>query len=187
VHYAGNFKGENERKVTLEKEETAMSFSNTLGIKCGLSVLIISMLMLAAPSAFAQQAACVHLLVGAGYAAWMRVVSGNYASEWSDSFPIGQTRCQSLAAIGDGQPFTVQVSAVLGSSKVPCNPPNIPRVAASTTSVTFQAWGTTLNVNCEMPSVQNAKSMDTSTTPSKEGLKALEKVQKEGARLKAPK
>ncbi len=163
-----------------------MNMRMPLKIKRGIKTAIICATLFGTTAAYAQQTACVHLLVGAGYAAWMRVVSGDYASEWSDSFPIGQTRCQSLEAIGDGQPFTVQISAVLGSSKVPCQPDNIKRVAAAPGSTTFLAWGTTLNVKCEMPSAENAKALTSATTASKEGLKAAKKVKMEGMRLQAP-
>lgn len=155
-------------------------------IKRGIKTAIICAALLGTTAAYAQQSACVHLMVGAGYAAWMRVVSGDYASEWSDSFPIGQTRCKSLEAIGDGQPFTVQISAVMGSSKVHCQPDNIKRVAAAPGSTTFLAWGTTLAVKCEMPSTDNAKALTSATKASSQGLKAAKKVKMEGANLKAP-
>jgi hypothetical protein len=137
-------------------------------------------------TASAQQSACVYLKPGAGYAAWMRVVSGGYSSEWSDLFAIGQYRCQSLGSIGDGQPYTVQVSALLGSSKVACTPDNVKRVASAPGSVTYLASGTTLHVQCSMPSQEDAASADSSPTPSKEGLAAAEKVKKEGKTIKAP-
>lgn len=136
--------------------------------------------------ASAQQSACVYLQPGAGYAAWMRVVSGSYSSDWSDLFPIGQYRCQSLASIGDGQPFTVQVSALLGSSKVVCTPDNVKRVASAPGSLTYLASGTTLNVHCSMPSTEAADSADSSPNPSKAGLAAAAKVKKEGKTIKAP-
>ena len=125
-------------------------------------------------SVHAQGTACVYLEPGAGYAAWMRVVSGGYASDWSSSFPIGQTRCQSLGPIKDGQEFTVQVSAVLGSSKVPCSP-SMKKVAGSTASVVYHAWGTTLSVKCQMPGVSNE--LGGTMEPSKEGLKAKEDLE----------
>ncbi len=127
-----------------------------------------------AQSAYAQKSACVYLEPGAGYAAWMRVVSGGYASDWSSSFPIGQTRCQSLEPIKDGQEFTVQVSAVLGSSKVPCSP-SMKRVSSSEASVVYHAWGTTLSVKCQMPGVSNA--LGATMEPSAEGLKAKEALE----------
>lgn len=141
-------------------------------------------LVLGSSAVFAQQSACVSLLVGAGYAAWMRVVSGDYATDWSDSFPIGQTRCKSLAAIADGQPYTVQISAVLGSSKVPCQPANLKRVASVPGSVTYQAWGTTLNVKCEMPSADGVSNADTSVMPNKAGKAAAQKLKSHGDTLK---
>ena len=100
--------------------------------------------------AAAQANACVSLLVGAGYAAKMRVVSGKFHTDWSGSFPIGQTKCQPLDGVGDGNKFSVEVSAVLGETKT-CKPSDIVRVAASKSSVTMQAWGTTLSVKCEEP------------------------------------
>lgn len=131
--------------------------------------LFFAVLALGTQSVFAQKTACAYLEPGAGYAAWMRVVSGNYASKWSSSFPIGTTRCQSLAELKDGQQFTVQISAVLGSSKVPCSP-SLKRVSSSDATVTYHAWGTTLSVKCQMPDMNNAS--EEAIEPSKEGLKA---------------
>lgn len=125
-------------------------------------------------SAHAQKSACVYLEPGAGYAAWMRVVSGSFATDWSSSFPIGQTRCQSLDPIKDGQEFTVQVSAVLGSSKVPCSP-KMKKISNSDASVVYHAWGTTLNVKCQMPGVSNE--LGATMEPSAEGLKAKEDLE----------
>ncbi len=162
-----------------------MKHARSVATKFGLSLSVVGLLLLSAPSAHAQSSACVHLMVGAGYAAWMRVVSGDYATSWSDSFPIGQTRCKSLGNIANGREFTVEVSAVLGSSKVHCTP-SLPRVAASTATVTFQAWGTTLSVKCQMPASDSLSAVDVSTTPSKDGLKAAEVVKREGGNLKPP-
>ena len=132
---------------------------NTLAA-CGLGIGL-----LAAPPASAQSAACVNLLVGAGYAAWMAVHFGD-SYYWSSSFPIGQNRCIKLPVSGmvDGAPYTVVVSAVLGSSKVPCKPAPSPYSSKNTNSIVYNAWGTTLNVKCEMPA---AGAKDT-------GLKAAE-------------
>lgn len=162
-----------------------MKHTKSMAAKCGLSLSVVGMLLLPAPPAHAQSTACVSLLVGAGYAAWMRVVSGSYATSWSDSFPIGQTRCKSLKNIADGQEFTVQVSAVLGSSQVHCTP-SLAHVASSTATVTFQAWGTTLSVKCQMPSGDSLNAVDVSTTPSEDGLKAAEAVKSGGGNLKPP-
>lgn len=131
----------------------------------------------------AQSAACVNLLVGAGYAAWMGVRFGD-SIYWSDSFPIGQHRCVSLPVKGmvDGAPYSVVVSAVLGSSKVPCTPDPSPYSSANTSSVVYNAWGTTLNVHCAMPTADavSADGADAALNPSAEGRKALEAWKAEG-------
>ncbi len=136
-----------------------------------LATAVLGIALSSAPAS-AQSAACVHLLVGAGYAAKMHVVSGTFHTDWSSSFPIGQTKCQPLDGVGDGQTFSVQVKADLGETQT-CTPANIVRVAASKSSVTFQAWGTTLNVHCEEPStVANPEREVAARTPSAEGQKA---------------
>jgi hypothetical protein len=116
--------------------------------------LVVASLAVALPGApaRAQSNACVHLLVGAGYAARMRVVAGSFHTDWSGSFPIGKTKCQSLEGIGDGIAFSVQVKAILGKTKT-CEPSQIKRVAASPSSVTFGASGTTQDVHCREPGV----------------------------------
>jgi hypothetical protein len=142
---------------------------------CGLG----AWLLLAHPSA-AQTRACVYLTPGSGYAAWMGVKFGD-SYYWSDSFPIGETRCISLPVPGmvNGAPYDVVVSAVLGSSKVLCTPSPSPYSSGDHNTVTYLAWGTTLNVTCQMPGASGAEG---SLTPTKEGLEALEKQQKEGAK-----
>ena len=142
-----------------------------------------------APSApaMAQSAACVNLLVGAGYAAWMGVKFGD-SIYWSSSFPIGQNRCVQLPVKGmvDGAPYSVVVSAVLGSSKVPCTPDPSPYSSSNRSSVVYNAWGTTLNVHCEMPGAGNMAAdaakpdADAMVKPSEEGMKALEAWKAEG-------
>lgn len=133
----------------------------------------------------AQSAACVYLQPGAGYAAWIRVVSGSFESAWSSSFPIGQHRCVDLRPIADGAKYTVQISAVLGSSKVHCKPDNQTRVAAQTGSVTYLAWGTTFNVHCEMPSAETAAAA-ASAEPNPEGQKAAAHIAEQGDKLQPP-
>ena len=123
--------------------------------------------------AAAQSKACVSLLVGAGYAAEMRVVSGAFHTDWSGSFPIGKTVCQPLDGVGNGNKFSVEVHAILGKTQT-CTPANIVRVASSTSSVTFQAWGTTLNVKCEEPDTANAERDAATMTVNPEGKKAGE-------------
>ncbi len=122
--------------------------------------------------ASAQANACVSLLVGAGYAAQMRITSEGRGTEWSHSFPIGRTVCQSLASVADGKQFSVEVHAILGKTET-CRPSNVTRVAASRSNVTYQAWGTTGNVQCEEPSLAANTERDAATmTVSPEGQKA---------------
>ena len=120
----------------------------------------------------AQSAACVHLLVGAGFAAKMRVVYGNLHTDWSDSFAIGSTKCQSLSAVPDGSAFTVEVHALAGEDKK-CSPENIVRSSSSSSSVTFQTWGTTFCVKCQEPgATENAEMTKAARTPNPDGEKA---------------
>jgi hypothetical protein len=108
------------------------------------------------PSAlFAQQEACVSLLVGAGYAAEMQVCegtpgqSGNLCGDWSGKFAIGNTSCQPLV-MAVGQPFFVNLHAWWGDT-VTCSPSPITRINTPI-NITFQAWGQTLSPSCKMPS-----------------------------------
>ncbi len=136
-----------------------------------LMVLFLLMLM-GSGAASAQSAACVHLLVGAGFAAKMRVVYGNLHTDWSDSFAIGSTKCQSLSAVPDGSTFTVEVHALAGEDKN-CSPENVVRSAASPSSVTFQTWGTTFGVKCQEPgATENAEMTKAARTPNPDGEKA---------------
>jgi hypothetical protein len=129
--------------------------------------------------AAAQANACVSLLVGAGYAAKMRVVSGSFHTDWSDSFPIGKTKCQPLGGVGNGNQFSVEVSAVLGETKT-CKPSNVTRVAASTSNVVYQAWGSTLSVKCEEPTAEANAERDAATmSVNPDGKKAAEAPKKE--------
>lgn len=136
--------------------------------------------MLVAQPCAAQTAACVNLLVGAGYAAWMGVHFGD-SYYWSSSFPIGKTRCIKLPVPGmiNSATYTVVVSAVLGSSKVPCTPAPSPYSSSDTNSVSYNAWGTVRHVKCQMPSPANLDA-DVPITPSKEGLESLEQWKKVG-------
>lgn len=158
------------------------------GALSGAAMMIVGLGLGLAPAkpAAAQSAACVNLLVGAGYAAWMGVKLGD-SIYWSDSFPIGQHRCVALPVKGmvNGSPYSVVVSAVLGSSKVPCTPDPSPYSSSNTASVVYNAWGTTLNVHCEMPSAAAMGTAakpdpDAMAKPSAEGLKALETWKSEG-------
>ncbi|QBB68968.1 hypothetical protein ELE36_00455 [Pseudolysobacter antarcticus] len=135
-----------------------------------LALLISSVALVNVASA--QANACVSLLVGAGYAAEMRVVSGSFHTDWSSSFPIGKTVCQSLSGVGDGNKFSVEVHALAGKTKT-CTPDNVTRVAASTSNVTYQAWGSTLSVKCEEATVAANAERDAATmTVSPDGQKA---------------
>lgn len=133
----------------------------------------------AAAPAMAQSNACVHLLVGAGFAAKMRIVSGDFSTQWSDSFAIGQTKCQSLKDVTDGKTFTVEVHALAGETKK-CSPENVPRVASSPSSVTFQTWGTTFGVKCQEPgTTENAEMSEAARTPNAKGAEAAKNPPKE--------
>lgn len=158
-----------------------MNITKLSNTKTGLGVCGVGLCMLVAQPCVAQTAACVNLLVGAGYAAWMGVKLGDSIT-WSSSFPIGQSRCVKLPVPGmvNGAPYTVVVSAFLGSSKVPCTPPPSPYSSNDSNSVTYNAWGTVRDVKCQMPGVGNVGSADVPITPSKEGLKSLENWKKEG-------
>ena len=129
-----------------------MSRHRLFSVSTLLSAALLGPGLLASPPAQAQSAACVNLLAGAGYAAWMGVKFGD-SFYWSDSFPIGQYRCVKLPVSGmvDNAPYTVVVSAVLGSSKVECKQAPSPFNSKDTNSVVYNAWGTTLNVSCQMP------------------------------------
>ncbi len=135
-----------------------------------------------ASNANAQANACVSLLVGAGYAAKMRIVSGSFHTDWSGSFPIGQTKCQSLSGVGDGQKFSVEIHAILGNTKT-CTPSNVTRVASSTSNVVYQAWGTTLSVKCQEPSSEVNAERDAATlNPNPAGKKAAATAEADAAR-----
>jgi len=115
--------------------------------KCILA-LIISNIYTIPMYAHADDKACVSLLVGAGYAAKMRIVSGSFKTDWSSSFPIGKTICKSLTGVPLSQSYTVEVQAIAGQTKS-CTPSIKHSVGPE--SITFQAWGTTGNVQCKMP------------------------------------
>jgi hypothetical protein len=131
----------------------------------------------------AQSAACVHLLAGAGYSAWMAVrYQGEY--HWSSSFPIGQHRCIELPVDGmsEGDNFGVVVSAALGESKVSCKPVPQGYDPDRSSSLVYHAWGQTLNVHCQMPNADSSSVMESmDISPSDEGMEALQKHLQEGA------
>ena len=164
-----------------------MSITKLSNTRTRLGLCASGICLLAVQPSFAQSAACVYLEPGAGYAAWMAVNFGD-SYYWSPSFPIGQHQCIKLPVSGmvNGAPYTVVVSAVLGSSKVLCTPAPAPYSSSDTNSVVYNAWGTTFNVSCKMPSfgaaAEGAGAAVAPLTPSKEGLEALEKWKKEGAK-----
>jgi hypothetical protein len=124
---------------------------------------------------FAQSSACVNLLVGAGYAAYVEVVWQGGSTGWSSSFPIGKTKCQPLSGVPVGTAYTVKVAAMAGKT-VDCSPKDIVKTASGNNPV-FNAWGQTLNVHCEMPGNEASMSeMDKASTPSAEGKAAAKKA-----------
>lgn len=139
----------------------------------------VGLCVLGAQPCVAQSAACVNLLVKAGYVAWMGVHFGE-SYHWSSSFPIGQSRCIKLPVSGmvNGAPYTVVVSAAAGKSKVLCTPDPSPYSSSDTNTVSYNAWGATWSVTCKMPSPENFGT-DEPITPSKEGLESLENWKKD--------
>ena len=118
-----------------------------------LSAIVISSvfcIMAMASSVSAQQNACVHLKVGAGYAAKMRVCTGDTCKSWSGVFGIGKSKCQSLAGFPTGTIFTVQVHAQAGDTKT-CSPSDVTRNANDKTNLVYLASGTTKKVHCNQP------------------------------------
>ncbi len=113
---------------------------------------IIGVMALMATAAQAQQKACVFLKVGAGYAAEMRVVSGSWRTDWSGSFPIGQTKCQDIANLKSGAEYTVEVKAIMG--KITGCAPKVPYNPDFKGNITYFAWGTTLSPHCALPTGQ---------------------------------
>lgn len=152
------------------------------------SALLVVMCSLGcANHANAQANACVSLLVGAGYAAEMRIVAGSFSTDWSSSFAIGQTKCQSLNGVGNGIPFSVEVHAILGKTKT-CAPSNIARVTSSTSNVVFQAWGTTLDIKCQEPTVSaNAEAEAASMSVNAQGKQAAATASSDAAKESADK
>ena len=113
------------------------------------SICVLGFAAFAAPAA-AQEQACVNLLVGGGYAAKMRINAGYYQTEWSSTFPIGQSMCQDLKGLAPGQPYSVEVWAMWGSQKI-CTPSHLKYDPNAPNKTVYNAWGTTLDIKCEMP------------------------------------
>jgi hypothetical protein len=125
--------------------------------------------------AWSATEACVSLLVGAGYAAEMRIKSGDFKTDWSSSFPIGKTKCQSLSGVPIGGTYTVEVKAILGKTKN-CSPSIVHSEGQG--SITFQAWGTTLSPKCQMPTSDANFIQDSSHEANEDGVKAAKSLNK---------
>lgn len=126
--------------------------------------------------AWSATEACVSLLVGAGYAAEMRIKSGDFKTDWSSSFPIGKTKCQSLSGVPIGGTYTVEIKAILGKTKN-CSPSIVHSEGQG--SITFQAWGTTLSPKCQMPSANANFLQDSNHEVNEDGLKAAKALKKQ--------
>ncbi len=137
------------------------------------SILLLIILLSSPSVVLAATDTCVSLLVGAGYAAKMRIKSGDFKTDWSSSFAIGKTKCQSLNGVPIGGEFTVEIKAILGKSKN-CSP-SITHSEGSG-SITFQAWGTTLSPKCKMPSTDAKHLDDANHKVNSEGVKAAESL-----------
>ncbi len=107
-------------------------------------------LSLTATPAAAQNASCVNLLVGAGYAAKMRVVWDGGSTDWSGSFPIGKAMCASLKGVPAGATFNTEVHAILGKT-ITCTPSEVVYDPSVTSNQVYNAWGTTLSPKCVEP------------------------------------
>jgi hypothetical protein len=100
-----------------QKGERPMNTRRLKQMLVAVPVMACALLLIAlATPAAAQSEACVHLQVGSGYAATMQVNFENAVIGPSGSFAIGQTKCESLAAVPDGIDFSVQVNAILGEA-----------------------------------------------------------------------
>jgi hypothetical protein len=126
-----------------------MKISNRLTSPIALLVFLFSSIaaIFAEPQpkpAHAVESACVVLLVGAGYAAQIRLHAGDWATPYSRTFPVGKTECFDLSRVKNSELFVVDVKAKLGRT-VSC-----PAIIKSPGkgSITFQAYGTTLKPKC---------------------------------------
>lgn len=139
-----------------------------------IKITVLIAVLLSAPGiTLAATDACVSLLVGAGYAAKMRVKSGKFKTDWSSSFAIGKTKCQSLEGVPIGGTYTVEIKAILGKSK-DCSPSIVHSEGQG--SITFQAWGTTLSPKCKMPET-DAKHLDeASHEVNPDGVEAIKSM-----------
>ena len=113
-----------------------MKCRNMLVALVAVSVFLIISIFAYPQQAYAAESGCVALLVKAGYAAKMRIVSGDFKTDWSGSFPIGKTVCQSLNGVPIGKDFTVQVKALAGKTR-DCTPSV--KYSEGPGSITFEA------------------------------------------------
>eukprot|EP00588_Corethron_pennatum_P014470 CAMPEP_0194278020 /NCGR_PEP_ID=MMETSP0169-20130528/10185_1 /TAXON_ID=218684 /ORGANISM="Corethron pennatum, Strain L29A3" /LENGTH=721 /DNA_ID=CAMNT_0039022125 /DNA_START=213 /DNA_END=2378 /DNA_ORIENTATION=+ len=96
--------------------------------------------------------ACVRINVGAGFAGWMRIkYSNEIKSDWSPIFHIGHTECMTMDNTQIDLPFTIEFEALFGTS-TGCTPAEMIFVQNSQNYV-FEAWGTTLDITCQQPSL----------------------------------
>ena len=121
-------------------------------IKIVLAALLTTTFMLPVQSAQAADKACVYLVPGAGYAAKVRVKTDEVTGEWSHVFAVGQSRCVSLEGLPADVIYTVEVHAIAGNT-ARCNPllKTDKTRPFKEESITFLAYGTTLNHTCTMP------------------------------------
>lgn len=89
------------------------------------TIVCAGICLLLAQPAFAQQAACVHMKVGVGYAAHYAVVFNgvNFGGN-GKKINVGQTGCVTLPVSGmsDGSHFTMHVYPVASRKDQTCQP-----------------------------------------------------------------
>jgi len=95
--------------------------------------------------------ACVRINVGAGFSGWMRIRYSTINSDWSPIFNIGHTECMIMDNTQIGLPFRVEFEAFAGEHKY-CTPEGM-IFDKNSHNYVFEAWGTTLNVKCQEPSL----------------------------------
>ncbi len=115
-----------------------------------LAGLALAFPLATATPAAAQGSACVNLLVGAGYAAKIRVVWNGGSTDWSGSFPIGKSKCIGLSGVPTGATFSTELKAILGKT-ITCTPSDVVYNPSVPENVVYNAWGTTLSPKCEEP------------------------------------
>jgi len=75
--------------------------------------------------AYAFDDSCIQHILSSGLVVKMRTqihfTDPPVYTEWTELFPIGQTRCQDISFVPSGIDFVAQVQAVLGDTKT-CTP-----------------------------------------------------------------